>query len=66
MRGNINVYLGTPLTGIPHIERATRLDPYFTHQTLHFLGTAQLVAADFEAAAATFRERIRLAPQTDL
>ena len=43
-----------------------RLDPAFVHQTLHFLGTAYLVAGKYETAAATFRERIRLSPKTDL
>jgi adenylate cyclase len=65
-RGNIEVYLGTPLAGIPHIQRAILLDPFFTFQTLHFLGTAYLVAGQFEAAATSLRERIRLSPKTDL
>jgi adenylate cyclase len=47
-------------------ERCIRLDPSFAHQTLHFLGTAYLVARKYEMAAATFRERIRLSPKTDL
>ena len=65
-RGNIEVYLGTPLTGIPYIQRAMLLDPAFAHQNLHFLGTAYLVAGNFEAAAASLRERVRLSPKTDL
>ena len=43
-----------------------RLDPGFAQQSMHFLGTAYLVAGKYEAAAATFRERIRLSPKTDL
>jgi adenylate cyclase len=43
-----------------------RLDPVFTQQYVHFLGSAYLVAGQYEAAAAAFRERIRLAPKTDL
>ena len=43
-----------------------RLDPSFAHQYMHFLGSAYLVAGKYEAAAASFRERIRLAPGTDL
>jgi len=65
-RGNAEIYSGHPLAAIPFIERAMRLDPAFTHQYLHFLGSAQLVAGEYEAAAASFRERIRLAPETDL
>ena len=65
-RGLIEVYLGNPLAGIHYIELAIRLDPGFTQQYLHFLGTAYLVAGQYETAAAKFRERIRLAPDTDL
>ena len=43
-----------------------RLDPLFSQQYIHFLGSAYLVAGKFEAAAALFKERIRLAPKTDL
>jgi adenylate cyclase len=65
-RGNAEIYSGHPLAAIPFIERAMRLDPAFTQQYLHFLGSAYLVAGEYEAAAASFRERIRLAPETDL
>jgi adenylate cyclase len=64
--GLIEIYSGQPEDAIPLIEQAMRLDPGFVHQTLHFLGTAYLVAGKYETAAATFRERIRLAPKTDL
>ena len=43
-----------------------RLDPAFSQQYLHFLGSAYLVAGQYEAAAAAFRERIRLSPKNDL
>jgi len=66
MRGFVSIYTGNALEAIPLIERSMRLDPGFAHQTLHFLGTAQLVAGKYETAAATFRERIRLTPKTDL
>ncbi len=65
-RGHIEVYAGTPLEAIPFLERAIRLDPAFTQQYMHFMGSAYLVAGKYEAAAASFRERIRLAPGTDL
>ena len=65
-RGLIEIYLGHPLVAIPFIQRAILLDPVFTQQYVHFLGSAYLVAGQFEAAAASFRERIRLAPKTDL
>jgi adenylate cyclase len=68
-RGIIDVYLGDPLSAIPRIERAVRLDPANAGsqpQQFHFLGTAYLTAGKYEAAAALFRERIRLAPRTDL
>ena len=59
-------YSGEPLAAIPFLERAMRLDPAFTQQYVHFLGSAYLVAGKYEAAAASFRERIRLVPDTDL
>jgi adenylate cyclase len=65
-RGLVEIYLGHPLAAIPFIQRAILLDPVFTQQYMHFLGSAYLVAGQFETAAATFRERIRLAPKTDL
>jgi adenylate cyclase len=64
--GLIEVYLGHPLEAIPVIERAIRLDPVFTQQYVHFLGSAYLMADQYEAAATAFRERIRLSPKTDL
>jgi adenylate cyclase len=60
------LYNGDPLAAIPWMERAIRLDPGFSHQYLHFLGTAYLTAAKYETAAALFKERILLAPGTDL
>ena len=62
----VELYSGHPEAAIPVAERCIRLDPGFMHQTLHFLGTAYLVAGKYEMAAATFRERIRLSPKTDL
>jgi adenylate cyclase len=64
--GLTEVYLGHPLDAVPLIERAIRLDPAFAQQYIHFLGSAYLVAGRYEEAAAAFRERIRLAPKTDL
>ncbi|MBV9288235.1 MAG: adenylate/guanylate cyclase domain-containing protein [Hyphomicrobiales bacterium] len=66
MHGLAKIYSGDPLAAIPHIEQAIRLDPVMRHQYVHFLGSAYLVAGQFEAAAAQFRERIRLKPDTDL
>ncbi len=65
-RGLVEIYSGDPLAAIPFIERAMRLDPAFAHQYMHFLGSAYLVAGQYETAAASFRERIRLMPDTDL
>jgi len=64
--GLAEIYAGNPLVAISHIERAMRLDPAFVQQYMHFLGSAYLIAGKYEMAAATFRERIRLAPTTDL
>ena len=65
-RGNAETYSGHPLAAIPYFERAMRLDPAFTQQYTHFLASAYLVAGQYKPAAASFRERIRLAPETDL
>jgi adenylate cyclase len=65
-RGIVNIYRGQPLAAVPHIEQAIRLDPLFKQQYVHFLGSAYLVAGDYQAAAILFRERIQLAPKTDL
>ncbi len=64
--GHVHAYLDDPLAGIPFLERAIRLDPVFTQQYLHFKGFCHLMAGDYALAAETFRERIRLAPRTDL
>ena len=65
-RGIVNIYSGKPLDAVPYIERAMRLDPLSKHQYIHFLGSAYLVARNFEAAAALFKERVQLSPKTDL
>jgi adenylate cyclase len=63
--GSICSYAGQPLEAIPLLERATRLDPAFRRQHLHFLGMAYLLAGKYETAAALLRERILLMPETD-
>ena len=62
--GHIQTLSGQPLEAIPALERATRLDPAFRPQHLHFLGMAYLLAGKYETAAAVLRERILLC-QTD-
>lgn len=64
--GHVLVYSGNPMSGVPYLQRAIRLDPVFAQQFIHFLGLAYLVAGRYDAAATQFRERIRLAPGTDL
>jgi adenylate cyclase len=66
VRGLVAIYSGNPLSSLPDLEKAIRLDPAHAHQYIHFVGSAYLVAGKYEAAAATFRERIRLVPDTDL
>jgi adenylate cyclase len=65
-RGVIAIYGGRPEDAIPDIERALRLDPAFGQQYLHFLGLAHLMLGNLEAAATMLRERILLAPETDI
>jgi adenylate cyclase len=64
--GHVRAYFDDPLSGVPFIDRAIRLDPVFTHQYLHFKGFCHLMAGDYAMAAEHFRERVRLAPRTDL
>ena len=56
---------GDPLKAISHLERALRLDPASAQQFIHFLGMAYLVAGKYATAAAYFRERIVLVPDSD-
>ncbi len=65
-RGFGKIYNGAPLEAIPDLQRAMRLDPLMGHQYRHFIGTAYLVAGQYEEAVEAFRERIRMAPGTDL
>jgi adenylate cyclase len=65
-RGIVHIYTGEPAKAVPYIERAMRLDPAFTQQYMHFLGTAYFVAGDYETAADRFRDRITINPTSDL
>ena len=65
-RSLAGIYGGQPLTAVPYIEQAIRLDPAFKQHYLHFLGSAHLLAGDYAAAANLFRERVQLSPKTDL
>lgn len=64
--GNVLMFLGQPEEAVPNLERAIRLDPVFGYHYMHFLGMARMMLGDYAGAAETFRERIRLAPGTDL
>lgn len=63
--GTIYTYLGEPLAAIAAIERAMRLDPAWSQQYLHFLGTAYLLGGKYEIAAALLRQRVLLVSGTD-
>ncbi|MEX0852870.1 MAG: adenylate/guanylate cyclase domain-containing protein [Bauldia sp.] len=64
--GEIKMYSGEPMAAIPHLERAMRLDPAFHQVHTQTLGMAYLIAGKYETAAAVFRERILLVPDTDI
>ena len=66
LRASVNLYSGNALAAIHDLERAIRLDPYFTHGYLHHLGVAHLIAGDDEMSAAILRERVLLVPETDM
>ncbi len=64
-RGNAEAYSGYP--GSDTLFRASNAPrPAFTQQYIQFSASAYLVAGQYKAAEASFRERIRLAPETDL
>jgi adenylate cyclase len=65
-RGLVHLYSGAPGEAIPDIERAMRLDPVMQQQYMHFLGSAYFVAGDYAKAAAIFKDRIQINPETDL
>jgi adenylate cyclase len=66
LRGMTRIYDGVPLEGIPDLEHALRLDPLMGHLFWHFIGSAYLVAGQFDKAVESFGERIRRTPNTDL
>lgn len=63
--GVVHLLSGEPLKAIPYFERAMRLEPTYSSQLIHFLGMAYLIAGKYATAAAYFRERIVLVPETD-
>ncbi len=66
LRGALNLYAGNPEAAIPDFELAMRVNPEMNHRGLQFLGMAHLLLGNHETAAAMFRERIILAPDTDI
>jgi adenylate cyclase len=64
--GVSEIFSGNLEKAVPLIERAMRLDPGSAQQYIHFLGLANLLLGKYETAAALFRERILLVPETDL
>jgi len=66
VRGLAKVYGGTPLDALPDLERVIRHDPLVSQQYWHFIGSAYLVAGDYDNAAKALRHRISLSPETDL
>jgi TolB-like protein len=67
MQGHLCLANEVPLEAIPHFERCMRLDPSLgaTILYLQLLGRAYFYAGRYETAAALFRERILLMPDTD-
>jgi TolB-like protein len=67
LQGHLCLVNEVPLDAIPHFERCMRLDPSLgkTLLCLQFLGRAYFFGGRYETAAALFRERILLMPDTD-
>lgn len=66
-RGVIALSRDDPLAAVPHFEHAMTVDPSLSATTFHLqmLGIAYLFGGSYETAAALFRERILLVPDTD-
>ena len=67
LQGHLCLVNDVPLEAIPHFERCMRLGPSLgpTLLYLQFLGRAYFYGGRYETAAALFRERIVLMPDTD-
>ncbi len=67
LQGQLCLTNEVPLEAIPHFERAMRLDPTLGTTLLHLqlLGMAYFFGDRYETAAALFRERILMMPDTD-
>jgi adenylate cyclase len=67
LQGHLCLANEVPLEAIPHFERCMRLDPSLSATILYlqFLGRAYFHGGRYETAAALFRERILLMPDTD-
>ena len=63
--GSIELFAGRPFEAIAQMERNMRLDPVLSQQGLQFLGMAYLTAGKYETAAAIFKQRLVLAPNSD-
>jgi adenylate cyclase len=66
LRGVLHLFSGNPRAAIPDIELAMRVNPEMNHRGLQFLGMAHMLLGNYETAAAMFRERIILVPDTDI
>jgi adenylate cyclase len=66
LRGVVKIYGGAPLDAVADLEGALRLDPLMDTQYWHFIGSAYLIAGQYEKAVEAFRARMRLSPNTDL
>ena len=65
-RAGFLVDSGEPEAAIPLYERAIRVNPTMTPLFMHHLARAYLHAGRYETAAAIFRARIALVPNTDM
>lgn len=66
IRASALMYAGRPLEAVSDLKRGLRLDPLTGHLAWHFLGSAWLLAGEYEQAVDAFRERVRMMPATDL
>jgi TolB-like protein/class 3 adenylate cyclase len=63
--GGILIRAGRAAEAIGHIRTAMRLDPHYPPLFIDYLGRAQFALGQFEEAAASFEEAVKLSPDDE-
>ena len=65
-RGYVLSFADRPDEAVAGLQTAMRLNPMYPDIWLHFMGHAEFMRGDYEAAVAPLQRRIRLRPETDI